>query len=756
MRFKFLVWLSFVLAFARTGIASLPETGPSEDRAAVLAEQLEVADDQDRPRLLNELAKLVWRTQPERAVELSRESLSLATRHDDLQAMADAHRSMGLGRLALSEYAESLTEMQEAEGLYRRLGNDIETAKALGYQGMALSSMGRLWPAIEVVRQALEIFRAVDFQTGIAASTNNLGVYYERVGEYELALSSNLKALQIERELDRTIGIANNLNSIGNIHAKMENHEQAREYYQQALELFEQIGANDGVVHCLNNLGNCCEKLDQDDEALQYFHRALEQARGLGDASLEANPLTNIGIVHKKRQEYEQALANYRRSAEIREQLGEVAELASAHHNMGEVYLLMGRLPEALDHLHQAETIAIETGSQVVLEGVYLNLAEAHHRLGDDARAYGSLQRYTEVREAHLGEEKSRVVAELQARYDADRRREELELLTRDNKIQKLQLSRAKLTTYLMMTVAALVIGAAVVLLRRYRSLLAFWKKKVFIGPYRVGNEISSGGMGIVYRATNVLDPGKTVALKVIREEFAGNEIQRKRFINEGQIIDSINHPNIVTVFDRGEHNQRLYIAMEYLNGRTLAEILNDTADRGSDITLPRCLTLMGQLADAVTSIHAIGIVHRDIKPNNCIVIGDECQGETAKLLDFGAAKLDTMTTLTEAGELIGTVSYLAPERVRHQAPTPASDIFSLGVVFYEILTLEKPFPAEDPALLLRQLLFTDPVTPASFRPDLVSDISELVINMLHKEPTRRPDNEELLHRLTRCAAAVT
>ena len=305
------------------------------------------------------------------------------------------------------------------------------------------------------------------------------------------------------------------------------------------------------------------------------------------------------------------------------------------------------------------------------------------------------------------------------------------------------------------MAVAILVVGIAVLLLRRYRSLLAFWKKKVFIGPYRVGDEISTGGMGVVYQATNVLDPGKTIALKVIRDELAGDATQRQRFVNEGQIIDSINHPNIVKVFDRGEHNERLYIAMEYLAGRTLAEIIGEAAERGETLAERRCLRFMGQLADAVTSIHAMGIVHRDIKPNNVVVTGSKGDSEQIKLLDFGTAKLDTMTTLTAAGELVGTVSYLAPELIRHGEPNLASDLFSLGVVFYELLTLRRPFPAEDPVALIHEILESDPAEPACFRPDLNGDLNALVTSMLNKDAHRRPTGEELMHQLGRLATEV-
>ncbi len=751
--FSLSVLLVVVIPLVAAGLPTQPDE--PDTRFAELTQQIENADAEEKPSLLIELGRLFRKQNPVRALELANEALTLATEHDNRSAAADAHNLEGFAYLSMDRYEDGLAAMREAEKLYRELGNESMATRSLGSQAMALSSMGELWPAIEVVERVLDDFREMGDEKGVAAATNNLGIYYERVGEYEQALRYNLESLEIERSLGRTIGIANNLNSIGNIHSRLEDHDQARGYYSQALELFEELDEAYGVLQCLNNLGNTYEKQDLDERALEYFERAIEVARRLDRPSLEANPLTNMGIVHKKRGDFERALDAYEKAAEITEQTGELADFAVNLQNIGEIYLLMERPSEALVYLEKAESIAVETGSYAVQDGTFLNLAEAHAQLGDYRSAHGYLIRYNDARDAGLDEEKRRTVTELQARYDADRRREQIELLTKDIEIQKLQLSRTRLTAFLLMAVAALVIGAAVLLLRRYRSLLAFWKKKVFIGPYRVGDEISTGGMGVVYQATNVLEPGRTVALKVIRDEHAGDATQRQRFVNEGQIIDSINHPNIVTVFDRGEHNERLYIAMEYLAGRTLAEVVAETADRGEAITEPRCLRIMNQLADAVTSIHAMGIVHRDIKPNNVIVTGSEGVGEVVKLLDFGTAKLDTMTTLTAAGELVGTVSYLAPERIRHQEPTAASDVFSLGVVFYELLALEKPFPAEDPVVLLRQLLDAEPVEPANFRSDLTGELNELVMAMLHKDAHRRPDGEELMHRLTRLNAEV-
>ena len=246
--------------------------------------------------------------------------------------------------------------------------------------------------------------------------------------------------------------------------------------------------------------------------------------------------------------------------------------------------------------------------------------------------------------------------------------------------------------------------------------------------------------MGVVYRATSLTHPGTTVALKVIRDELAADEEQRQRFINEGRIIDALDHPNIVKVLDRGEHNQRLYIAMEYLAGRSLARILQDHASRGQLVPLPVCTAVLAQLVDAVGTIHSKGIVHRDITPANVIVL--EGVVPTVKLLDFGIAKLDTATTLTAAGEILGTISYMAPERLQLRELTPASDVFSLGVLTYELVTLHKPFVADEPVAVLKQGTHPRAGRSGARRPETPPPLVSLITAMLRKDPAARPSDE--------------
>ncbi len=749
-------FVTVLLLLTLSGLDALCQDAQSE-KVSRLEEQLAKASEQEQIPLLNELAELQRRRFPDKALELTTRSLELATKYEDLRGQAFAQKVTAMALMVLERDSEALSHMEQAEHLFVRLGDKEQIAKSSGNRAILLSHTGKPWQAIEATQRALAIFEELDDRPGMAAANNNLCVNYGKVGDYQQALQFGLESLRIEESLGRQIGMANNLNSIGNIYSQMGDHLKGREYYQRALTIFTEIDEQGGAAHCLNNIGITFEKLEDDDEALNYLERSLAIARELESPTLTANALANIGIVYKKRKQYDDALATYLEVAEILRQLEDQHRLAGTYKNIAEVHQLRQHYPEALDYLDKALAIGKELNSNAILGGVYQGLAELHAARGDFKKALELQILFSQTRDAMLNEQIATTVAELQEKYEADRRRTEIEQLTQDNEllqkdaeIRDLELSRTRLIGLALVLLTVVVVGVAALLFRRYLYLLAFWKRRSFIGHYRVEEEITRGGMGVIYRATSVVDPSKRVALKVIRDELAMDEKQRQRFINEGKVIDALDHPNVVKVYERGEHNQRLYIAMEYLEGRTLAEVIQESTQRGDMIPVKRCLSVMKELTDAVATIHVKGIVHRDIKPTNVIVTSND----GVKLLDFGIAKVDTMTTLTEAGEILGTINYMAPEQVQHREPTGASDVFSLGALFYELLTLERPFLGEDPADVLKQVLTKEPLEPRHYRPELGNGISDLIMAMLRKEPATRPRDEDVLHQVTRLATA--
>jgi serine/threonine-protein kinase len=229
---------------------------------------------------------------------------------------------------------------------------------------------------------------------------------------------------------------------------------------------------------------------------------------------------------------------------------------------------------------------------------------------------------------------------------------------------------------------------------------------------YVLEQRIGSGAMGVVYRAQDrVL--GRTVAIKTIREELISRgplyEAYRTRFHREACICGSLSHPNIVKLYDAGDTDEEApFLAMEYVQGASLAGLLR----AGRRLTLDQAMWLLAQLASAIDYAHGQDVIHRDIKPSN-ILVGE---GEEAKITDFGVAKL-LGAEFTRSQTRFGTPGYMSPEQVLGTALTGTTDIFSLGVVAFELFSGFTPFPGSDPHSVLYRIVHTEPVFP----PDLKS-----------------------------------
>ena len=252
-------------------------------------------------------------------------------------------------------------------------------------------------------------------------------------------------------------------------------------------------------------------------------------------------------------------------------------------------------------------------------------------------------------------------------------------------------------------------------------------------GRYEILGELGRGAMGVVYRAT---DPviGRTVAVKTLQLSEEGTGLTRAellaRFQTEARAAGNLAHPNIVVVFDAGEEEGLFFITMELVEGKSLQNLL----DSGQMFPLPRVLRIMEQTCSALQFAHDRNIVHRDIKPANLMLTPDD----TVKVTDFGTAKILQFGTVQQTAQVMGTPSYMSPEQIKGKVVDGRSDIFSLGVVLYEMVTGEKPFPGQNITTVIYKIVNEEPTAPRDIDSSIHPGLNAIIMKSLAKEPAAR------------------
>jgi serine/threonine-protein kinase len=265
------------------------------------------------------------------------------------------------------------------------------------------------------------------------------------------------------------------------------------------------------------------------------------------------------------------------------------------------------------------------------------------------------------------------------------------------------------------------------------------------IGKYELRERIGRGGMGTVFKA---YDPelDRSVAIKIISDDIDITEEMRARFIREAQACAKLSHPNIVTIYDAGEHDGTAYIAMELLRGRHLV----DYCCASHALPSPVAIEIIAKLAGALHYAHRQGVVHRDIKPAN--VMYDAPSGEL-KITDFGIARL-TDAGRTRTGIVLGTPSYMSPEQLEGRPITGQSDLYSLAVTLFQLLTGQLPFRADSMLALMMKIAQEPPPRFQSLRPDLPAELGVFFDRALAKEPVTRFEDGSAFQQALRDANA--
>jgi serine/threonine protein kinase len=257
----------------------------------------------------------------------------------------------------------------------------------------------------------------------------------------------------------------------------------------------------------------------------------------------------------------------------------------------------------------------------------------------------------------------------------------------------------------------------------------------ILSGRYEIGERLGSGGMSSVHQATDLVLE-RTVAVKILAEHLSDDERFVARFRREALAVAKLIHPNIVQVYDTGIDEGRHYIVMEYVRGRSGAQILQKQGPLDADTTAE----IGAQACSGLDYAHRRGIIHRDVKPGNLMVTGGPAGGGemTIKLTDFGIARAVEQTRITQVGSVVGTAAYLSPEQVRGEEATPATDVYALGVVLYQFLTARLPYEGSSLAELAVRQQNEKPLPPSAYNDEVPEGLGSAVLRALEGDPNRR------------------
>ncbi len=263
-------------------------------------------------------------------------------------------------------------------------------------------------------------------------------------------------------------------------------------------------------------------------------------------------------------------------------------------------------------------------------------------------------------------------------------------------------------------------------------------------GRYRLNKKLGEGGMGAVYRGEQ-MSLKRSVAVKLLKPELSSNQMILARFNSEAQLVAKLSHPNTVNIYDYGQDSDgTLFIAMEYIEGKSLREAIQTEGP----FSLQRALAIALQVAASLSDAHSNSIVHRDLKPDNVMLATRGRHKDIVRVLDFGIAKLrdegrNTHAAMTQAGDMLGTPQYMAPEQIKGEAIDGRCDVYALGCMIYEMITARLPFEAPSIMAMLSKHLVEDVIPPSQRRPELnlPPSIDQLVCGAMQKEPKDRAEN---------------
>jgi tetratricopeptide (TPR) repeat protein len=736
---------SAVFSFAQLTPEQYKQRDKAKQHIAMLEKQLNKVSGIQKVEVLLDLATLYHSRDPDKLTKYAYQAMRLSIELGYRQGENQSYVFLSWGCFKLGLYREALRYGEIALKNAEKKRDKRVTALCLNTLGCIYRDMGNLDKGLKNHLKALKIRREIgEKKLFIAESVLNIGDVYSSAGDLDKALAYTLEAAKIFEEAGEKPGIAASLAKTAIVYFSLGKYQKALEYNEKSMKLQKETGNKHGISECLLGFGMIYAGLKQYDKALAYYTDALKLVEELRDGKTRAAVLNNIGEVYNALNDYEKALIYQDKARQTRQPQNDRYSIAQSLMLTADVYLGMKDYKKAMQYLAKSLKLARNIKDKSLLRNIHLLSYRMYTGLGDYKKALNAYRYFHQADKALLDEKSSHQINELQIKYETEKKEKEIQGLKKDNEIKQLRLSNANITRNALITGLILVLIILVLLFRKYLYLFAFWKKQKYIGQFRLMEKIGTGAMGTVYKAHSIMKKSDMAAVKVLKEELFTDKTGKSRFKREAAIIDKLDHPHIIRIFQRGQYKQQLFIAMEFLQGKTLDQRLKE----GSQLTIRECLHIMIQISDAFVFIHGKNIIHRDLKPSNIMLVPTNGDPNFVKILDFGLAKMEFQTQLTQSGNFLGTLAYMSPEQLLHADSSPANDIFSMGVTFYYMLCGQVPFPGQTVIDIMREIINKKPADVSTLRTDIPDNLNHLVMSMMAKQPAQRPSVESVLDTL--------
>ena len=447
----------------------------SQTRIDSLEARLKTVFNKEKIEVLNELSEEYKDKSSEKRIEYAKLALELSKKYDDKEGKIKALTNISRAYYDLCEYK-----------------------KAIGYFSKALIAN-----------------KEINNEKGVANTLNNIGVVYDDLGDYEVALEYYLKSLQIREEINDKYGIAASLNNIGIVYYRLNDYNKVLEYFVQALEIRKDIGDKKGISSALNNIANIYRKMKNYNKALEYCRKSLKIDTEIGYKKGVAGTLNNLGVIYLDLNNYDKALENYLESLKITKEIGNKYSFTNTSINIGNVLIKLQNYKNAYQYFKQSMEIAQEIESKKLIMESYHAFSELYTAKEDYQQALEYYKLYTEEKDSIFTEESSEKIAEMQTKYETEKKEKENEILKKDNDIQKLEINKQQNLRNSFIVISALVLILAFVIYTRYRS-----KQKTNIILNQKNIEIENANTELNQKNKQITKQKKqlSITLKELRE----------------------------------------------------------------------------------------------------------------------------------------------------------------------------------------------------------------------------------------------